>query len=83
MTGTPQATRTDPDMFDTLTGEMRNVRGRYNFVDSIGYGTIEEEKIPGNDDAVLTAQASASASASKAASGGERGSNAFLKFCFL
>ena len=63
MTGTP--------LFDTLTGDMRNSRGRYNFDDRIRYGTIEEEKKTSNDDATLTAQASASAST--AASGGERG----------
>ena len=35
MTGMPQATRTDPNMFDPVTGEMRNGRGQYNFDDGI------------------------------------------------
>ena len=75
MTGTLQATRTDTSMFDPVTGEMRDGRGRYNFDDGIGYGMIKEEKRHDDDDAVWTAQASVSASAYKAASGGERGRN--------
>ena len=55
MTGTPQATRTDPDMFNLVTGKMRNGRGRYYFDDGIGYGKIEEEKRTDNKyDAVRT-----------------------------
>ena len=70
MTGTLQATRTNPDMFNLVTGEMRNSKGQYDFNDGIRYGTIEEEKIPNNDDAVWTAQEPAYKSAPKAASGG-------------
>ena len=68
MTGTPQATRTDPDMFDPVMGDMRSGWVRCNFDDKIAYGTIEEEKRTDGNDAARTAQASTSTSASKAAS---------------
>ena len=77
MTGTSQATRTDPGMVTPVTGEMRSGRGWYDFNDGIRYSTIKGEKIPDDNDAVRTAKASASASASasKAASGRDRGRN--------
>ena len=75
MTGTPQATRTNTGMFDPVTGDMRNGRGRYDFHAGIGYRTIEDEKRTDNNDAAWTAQASASVSTSNATSGGERGGN--------